>query len=910
MRGRRVIVAVLSMLVLTVGQKAWATDFITDVMVIGNADKTEFDNLENSLKEQGWTAIDKDLNAGCGTGSDYIHLLYKTNNSQDCSDKPITDFYIKTGKNPSSSITHDGRTYYLVPYKGSNDFVEGRGDLNNNAEGDYIFLYYTRSSFPDKHAVTGISFDTTQSGAVGANGGATGYDLNTEAGGDYIYMHLTTDTYIPPSNTTVTIGEGSVTSFSFPFSFDTNYSLSQQIFLVEEIGMPGTITSIAFRCSKGFLMEGVQVYLKHTDKNAFEGKNDVVPISANDKVFEGTYSALEEGWATITLDTPFAYDGSSNLLVCCLDPIEGKPNYTWDFGFYNFHSDSVSILSFFSDDVVPDINNLSQLAGTYFAGYFRNDIRFNIVSGHYPHPANLSVCNCAEDMTTLSWDVPYTDETITGYVYQYRKVGATQWSDEIKVNSTVTSATINGLTSFSEYQFRVRALYGDNESSFAFLRFRTAMPLSYECGFEDGMDGWTMKNPYWTRTEISHLFVHKGEYAFRFCSFNKGQNDPQYLISPQFADNESLKVTFYYHGVYDSLNFSIGYSNTTNDPDAFTWIENITAIQNEWKQYEHIFPLGTRYVAIRFDHTDALFNLVLDDFFFEAYAPYAKPANLAVNNLDDQSATLLWSVPDSASPTGYAYQYKKESEVSWSAETIVNTASVTLNNLTSNTTYDFRVKSLYEGNNASNYVSTWFMTEGPIENLPHYQGFENGMGGWRLIGNQYSKILRVSNDKDLANNGNCSFLFESYYTPQYLISPQFDSNKDIVVHFYFRDDENINHTDFQVGCSMTTKDLNAFTKWGGVQTTNQRWRKYTTQLPAGVKYLIVKWISGSRLFLDDFSFEELSDETPITTGVDPIENGKMKIGNDEWYTIDGRKLSGKPKGKGVYIHNGKKAVIN
>ena len=42
-----------------------------------------------------------------------------------------------------------------------------------------------------------------------------------------------------------------------------------------------------------------------------------------------------------------------------------------------------------------------------------------------------------------------------------------------------------------------------------------------------------------------------------------------------------------------------------------------------------------------------------------------------------------------------------------------------------------------------------------------------------------------------------------------------------------------------------------------------------------------------------------------------IENGKLKIENDDnsWYSLDGRKLTGKPARKGIYINNGKKVVI-
>ena len=47
------------------------------------------------------------------------------------------------------------------------------------------------------------------------------------------------------------------------------------------------------------------------------------------------------------------------------------------------------------------------------------------------------------------------------------------------------------------------------------------------------------------------------------------------------------------------------------------------------------------------------------------------------------------------------------------------------------------------------------------------------------------------------------------------------------------------------------------------------------------------------------------------TRIISIENGKLKIENDAdaWYTIDGRKLSGKPTQRGIYVNNGKKVAI-
>ena len=47
----------------------------------------------------------------------------------------------------------------------------------------------------------------------------------------------------------------------------------------------------------------------------------------------------------------------------------------------------------------------------------------------------------------------------------------------------------------------------------------------------------------------------------------------------------------------------------------------------------------------------------------------------------------------------------------------------------------------------------------------------------------------------------------------------------------------------------------------------------------------------------------------ISTDIDQVTSNKYQVTSDDWYTIDGRKLSGKPAKKGVYISNGKKAVL-
>ena len=169
---------------------ASAVECITDVMVVGDSASS----VTNSYAAQGWTVVNQDLNAGCGSSSDYIYLLYKVADSASVSNGSfVTDFYIKTGDTDVTQ-THNGRTYRLVPYDGGSHFRDSQGDLNSNAGGKTIHLYYTRSAFPDNRAVAGVTFNDTKDGAVGADGGSTGYDLNKGCGelSDFIYMHVST----------------------------------------------------------------------------------------------------------------------------------------------------------------------------------------------------------------------------------------------------------------------------------------------------------------------------------------------------------------------------------------------------------------------------------------------------------------------------------------------------------------------------------------------------------------------------------------------------------------------------------------------------------------------------------------------------------------------------------------------
>ena len=75
-------------------------------------------------------------------------------------------------------------------------------------------------------------------------------------------------------------------------------------------------------------------------------------------------------------------------------------------------------------------------------------------------------------------------------------------------------------------------------------------------------------------------------------------------------------------------------------------------------------------------------------------------------------------------------------------------------------------------------------------------------------------------------------------------------------------------------------------------------------LPAGRVYLEANNAGG----LEQGDDENDPARLVIVLSTTAIDNLQLTIDNDQWYTLDGRKLGGKPAARGIYIHNGKKVI--
>ena len=171
------------------------------------------------------------------------------------------------------------------------------------------------------------------------------------------------------------IGDGgTATDDNLPSNSYYNFTLSQQIYTSEELGDEGVITSIAFYNGGTTKTRTYELYLKATEKASFSGSTDWEVVTASDKVFSGSVTMVANEWTVINFSTPFAYDGTSNLVLVTDDNTGG---YSSGMKCRVFNADSAA-LYVRSDGTNYDPSNPSDYDGTVLS--VKNQIRFTKVT--------------------------------------------------------------------------------------------------------------------------------------------------------------------------------------------------------------------------------------------------------------------------------------------------------------------------------------------------------------------------------------------------------------------------------------------------------------------------------------------------------------------------------------------------
>jgi len=220
----------------------------------------------------------------------------------------------------------------------------------------------------------------------------------------------------------VEIGDGTGTMYYGPYNSLWGYSFVEQIYTADEIGMAGTINSIAFnlRNADAAATCDIVVYMKNVSKSAFAGADDYENVTPADVVFDGSFT-FQPGWSTIILDTPFAYDGTSNLLIG-ID--ENTSGYSTRYFYYT--AVTGGIFSAHSDSENPDPTNLAAFSGTKYTQNYRNNIQIDITPGGGGGGGTVTQNVTIGEGTDLYYYYPvnmYFNYSLTEQVYTADEIG-------------------------------------------------------------------------------------------------------------------------------------------------------------------------------------------------------------------------------------------------------------------------------------------------------------------------------------------------------------------------------------------------------------------------------------------------------------------------------------------------------
>ena len=547
------------------------------------------------------------------------------------------------------------------------------------------------------------------------------------------------------------------------------------------------------------------------------------------------------GWVTIDLDTPFAYDGTSNLLM----------------GF-NKTDDS----SWFGDSTWQ----YTSAAG--MARYTQNDNNLHIdnVSIDYspacPKPTGLSVGDVTAHTAQLNWtsdadawqiclndneddliDVntnPYTLENLADdatYIVKVRancgNDGYSEWSNEVYWTTLIACPAPTGLAA-TEITGHTAQLNWTGYSEGYNVYYRTKVYVKEGGLFEDFNTTNVRAGEWTTATTDTTTYTLTGlnpetDYEVKVAS-----------SCPNETSHETAIVSFT-TDVACPAPTGLAVTNVSPNSAELSWTSGADAWEVEvtndqeppviiiWPANTNPFtvpslsPETTYTVRVHANCGDEGYSEWSNPVTFTTLEACPVPENLAVSDITYNSATVAW--------IGYSDSY----EVSY------RTAA---------------------------YVAA-----------PFKQDFENELGEWTFTsmnaandiggtGTYPAGIYPVA-----AHSDAYGFRFSSYSKKnsdetydQYLVSPELTVTGEL--KFYFKK-YNTSAETLYFGYSTTTNDLDAFT-WTEDLVPTQEWQEYTQELPTDVKYIAFHYFGNCTYYVY----------------VDDITIGAYDVPAGEWETVE------------------------
>ena len=518
----------------------------------------------------------------------------------------------------------------------------------------------------------------------------------------------------------VQVGNGTATQSYAPVSHFYKYSYAQSIYDVEEIANAGIISALAwdFAYASSATVNST-IYMGEVPRSSFSNGTDLVPLDSLTMVYQGNVT-FSQGWTTITLTTPFVYSGEGNIVVAYVNT---TGSYAGNGRNYNSTVTTVSKTIYKRGDSTPaNLSDPTTIGGSSGSiSTQRPNIKFTINSADgfcYP-VSGLTLSNLTTDGTDISW----TSEE-SNFEYQY-KLASETWESENVVSGTTTSTSVSlsGLNSSSRYDFRVKTICSDGESSWVNCSFNTACDVitafPWFEGFEsnwnnlDLMTG-TITAPYcwlningggssykWETTSTSYegsKAAYMSGYSSSSATLATYKND-DWLITPvlELTGNEVLsfytkksstsytpELRIYAYALTDGDITSV--ADTAN----FVAIDSITNLTTSYAERELSLEslVGQYRLAFVRNKTIGHGSVFLDNVMVKAAPSCARPDGLVTTGVTDSEISVTWNEVEGVA--SYNLYYKTGNAADWTVVPVTENSYI-LSELPAATAYTINV---------------------------------------------------------------------------------------------------------------------------------------------------------------------------------------------------------------------------
>lgn len=320
------------------------------------------------------------MGKGCSTSGGCSRSCYYTSvtgrhwyKHQDSSDPGTST----TGTSVDSYLANIRLIRYCTPRTGTFEFRNGSTPvtttinhlIGNTFTAPTLVNNLTPSGTPTyTSSNTAIATVNATTGAVSFTGQEGMVTITATVAVSGTYCDKSTSYTINVNNGCVKVGTGTSTTYQTPLNNYYHYSLTEMIYLSDEIGYPngGTIERIGFQYAYSSAMTAktnVKIYMANISQSAFaSGAVSEFINTGLELVYSGPLNCSGSGtWNYFDLDEEFDYDGG-NLLVAVDDNSDG---YDGDsYVFYSTTTPGYTVWRYQSDGTYYSVNTISNYSSS------------------------------------------------------------------------------------------------------------------------------------------------------------------------------------------------------------------------------------------------------------------------------------------------------------------------------------------------------------------------------------------------------------------------------------------------------------------------------------------------------------------------------------------------------------------